>query len=213
MERGEIRWGGKEIRTLGKDSGSIGRSSEEMDMVSRRHTKGDGGKSHSRRLGELLQTDNGHVDGGAGPGVVRDDLAADTVEHRKQNISTQISCQTRALDARLEFAVVKDPLGILLDVDVKVAVEQCLCGGGGQSRAVLKGLLLAPEPDGLSGTGVGRGGGGLGGGGGHCCRYESERWIEKNEDLQSERLLNTVPNLDSELVFNSRLVFKSRLGI
>lgn len=133
--------GGKEIRTLGKDSGSIGRSSEEMDMVSRRHTKGDGGKSHSRRLGELLQTDNGHVDGGAGPGVVRDDLAADTVEHRKQNISTQISCQTRALDARLEFAVVKDPLGILLDVDVKVAVEQCLCGGGGQSRACSKGFF------------------------------------------------------------------------
>lgn len=61
---------------------------------------------------------------------------------------------------------------------------------------MLKGLLLAPEPDGLSGAGVGGGGGGLGGGGGHRWRDESERclerqerdaFIEKNVDLQTER--------------------------
>lgn len=45
-------------------------------------------KGYSRRFRKFLQADNGHVEGSAGPSVVRDDLAADTV-YRNKNISTQ----------------------------------------------------------------------------------------------------------------------------
>lgn len=76
--------GVKEVRALEKvgfwrDRMELGRDGYGIDKTPERWRR----KSHSRRFGELLQTDNGHIDGGARPGVVRDNLAADTVEHRE----------------------------------------------------------------------------------------------------------------------------------
>lgn len=66
---------------------------------------------------------------------------------------------------------------------------------------MLKGLLLAPEPDGLSGAGVGRGGGRLGSCGGHCERNVSERCVNV---CRTRVILFRI--FDSELLFKSRLV-------
>ena len=60
-------------------------------------------------------------------------------------------------NSRLKLLVVEDSLRIPLDEDLKVVVQQRLGGSGRQSRTMLERLLLAPQPEGLTGLRLGRG--------------------------------------------------------
>lgn len=79
---------------------------------------------------------------------------------------------------------------------------------------MLKGLLLAPEPDGLSGAGVGRGGGRLGSCGGHCekrCLWEMCKVMCKCQ--QNEGYLGSESSTPSCFLIPDSCPKKSRLEI
>ena len=83
------------------------------------------------RLLELLEADDGNVGGKRVEGVVRGEFAA--------NIGVLL--------------VVKNALGVGLDSDVEASVDEGLGGGRGERGAVLGGLHLAAEVEGLSRSG------------------------------------------------------------
>jgi hypothetical protein len=96
-----------------------------------------------RRLWQLLETNDGRVDGSRRPLVVRYERAPSTDRQlRRRSAISQSSL--------FEFLIIKDPLGITLNHNIKVVVEQYLCGRRSQSGPMLKWLLLTSQPNGLT---------------------------------------------------------------
>ena len=97
---------------------------------------------------ELLEADDGDVLGRVRPGVVVDELAADTgCEEGNESVHIRARVRAGKVYARLILLVVKDALLVALDKDFKALVNQLLRRRRRQRRPLLERLLLAAQPE------------------------------------------------------------------